>query len=50
MVFFLYLGVVLFMSVKWKTTINKIPELIATTETISGRKVQVGAASSDAWL
>ena len=38
------------MGVKWKTKINKIPEVIATVETLNGRKVQVGAASSDAWL
>lgn len=38
------------MGVKWKTTINKLPEVIATTKTVEGRKVQVGAASNNAWL
>ena len=38
------------MGVKWKTTINKMPELKASTQAISGRKVQVGVASNDAWL
>lgn len=38
------------MGAKWQTKINKIPYVSATTKAIQGRKVQVGAASSDAWL
>lgn len=38
------------MGVKWKTTINKLPEVMATTEAMNGKKVQVGATSNNAWL
>lgn len=38
------------MGVKWKTTKNGLPELIDTLKGLSGRKVEVGAAGSDAWL
>jgi phage gpG-like protein len=38
------------MSVKWKTTINKLPQISANAETIKGRTVTVGPAGSDAWL
>lgn len=38
------------MGAKWKTKINNIPYVSATTKSLQGRKVQVGAASSDAWL
>ena len=41
----------LFMGVKWKTTIDKIPEISSTARTISNRKVKVGALQgSHAWL
>lgn len=39
------------MGIKWRTKIDHIPKMIATSETISGRKVQVGALTgSNAWL
>ncbi len=38
------------MGVKWKTKVDKLPEMKIAARTIGGRKVQVGAASSDAWL
>lgn len=39
------------MGVKWKTKINKLPKVIKKSETISGKKVKVGAFEGDnAWL
>ncbi len=39
------------MGAKWKTTINKIPKMTATAETISQSKVEVGALKGEnAWL
>lgn len=39
------------MGVRWKTTINKLPEITQTLQAISGRKVKVGALSGEhAWL
>lgn len=39
------------MGVKWKTTKNDLPKMITTAETISGKKVVVGALTgSNAWL
>lgn len=38
------------MGAKWKTKINNIPYVSATTKALQGRKVQVGASSNDAWL
>lgn len=39
------------MGAKWKTVVNKIPEMTTTTETISKSKVKVGALTgSNAWL
>ena len=40
------------MAVRWKTTINKLPEVMATTKAMNGRKCQVGALSGgeNAWL
>lgn len=38
------------MGVKWKTKFDDLPKISAATKTISGRKVQVGAAGTDAWL
>ena len=38
------------MSVKWETKIDKLPKVIASTETIGGRGVEVGANWANAWL
>lgn len=38
------------MGVKWKTKVNKLPQVAKTAETINGKKVQVCAASNNAWL
>lgn len=39
------------MSVKWKTKVNKLPEIAKTLETIGTKKVKVGAFNGDhAWL
>lgn len=39
------------MGVKYKTTINKLPKIKATLETISGKKVHVGALQGEhSWL
>lgn len=38
------------MAVKWKTTINELPKMTATSETIKGKKVSVGADWANAWL
>ena len=39
------------MGVKWKTKVNKLPQVAKTAETIGGRKVKVGALEGDhAWL
>lgn len=39
------------MGVKWKTTVNKIPDMIKSIETINGKKVQVGVFNGEhAWL
>lgn len=39
------------MGIKWKTKVNKLPELTKNTETISGRNVKVGIfGDKDAWL
>lgn len=39
------------MGVKWKTVKNDFPKMVTTAETISGKKVIVGALSgSNAWL
>lgn len=38
------------MGVKWKTTINKIPQLSATTKGLSNTKVRVGCNKADSWL
>lgn len=35
------------MGVKWKTTINKLPEITKTLEAIGGKKVKVGALSGE---
>lgn len=36
------------MSVKYKTTINKLPEVAATIKTLNGRKVHVGSLQGEA--
>lgn len=39
------------MGLKWKTTINKLPEVSATVKGLNGKKVKVGALKGDhAWL
>ena len=39
------------MAVKWKTTINRLPQVAATTKTLSERSVKVGALKGEnAWL
>ena len=39
------------MKVKWKTTTNKIPQITQTLETLSKRKIEVGAIQGEsAWL
>lgn len=39
------------MGVKWKTTTNKIPQLTRTLETLSKRKIEVGAIQGEhSWL
>lgn len=39
------------MAVKWKTTINKLPQVAATTKALSNRAVKVGALQGEnAWL
>lgn len=38
------------MSVKWKTKVNKIAEIIDTTETLGDKNVIVGAFGDMAWL
>ena len=39
------------MGVKYKTTINKLPKVMASIETLNGRKVHVGALEGEhAWL
>ena len=49
--FFVTSEVVQIMGVKWKTTKNVFPKVVDTAETISGRKVQVGALTgNNAWL
>lgn len=36
------------MSVKYKTTINKLPKVSATIKTLNGRKVHVGSLQGEA--
>lgn len=39
------------MAVRWRTTINKIPEITARTEAINGKKIKVGVFNGEhAWL
>lgn len=39
------------MSVKYKTTINKLPEMTATVKSLNGRGAKIGALNGDhAWL
>lgn len=38
------------MGVKWKTVKNEFPKMVTTAETISGKKVEVGANWANAWL
>lgn len=39
------------MSVKWKTTFNKMPEMQKSIETINNKKIKVGVFSGEhAWL
>lgn len=39
------------MAVKWKTTVNKLPQIAATTKSMGGRTVKVGALKGEnAWL
>lgn len=39
------------MRVKWKTTVNKIPQMTRTLETLSKKKIEVGAIQGEhAWL
>ena len=39
------------MGVKWKTTINKLPQVAATTKALENRSVKVGALQGEgAWL
>lgn len=38
------------MAVKWKTTINKLPKVSATTKALSNKKVTVGCDWANAWL
>lgn len=39
------------MGVKWKTEFDKLPEISATTESLSGKKVKIGAFKGEhAWL
>lgn len=40
----------IFLGVKYKSKINKLPEMTETLKSLNGRKVQIGAASSDSWL
>lgn len=38
------------MGVKWKTTINKLPEIMARAESLQGKAVEVGCTGENAWL
>lgn len=38
------------MSVKYKTTINKLPKITTTIRTLNNKKVEVGADWANAWL
>ena len=39
------------MAVKWKTTVNKLPEVKKTVESLSNRKIEVGCIEGEhAWL
>ena len=39
------------MSVRWRTKINKLPEIATTTQGMNGKKVKVGALQGEhAWL
>lgn len=39
------------MGIKWTTKINKLPKVVATTKTMSGKSVKVGALQGEhAWL
>lgn len=41
----------MYMGVKYKTTINKLPEVTATLKSLQGKKVKVGAMKGEhAWL
>lgn len=39
------------MSVRWRTKINKLPEIATITQGMNGKKVKVGALQGEhAWL